>query len=374
MRRLRIAMLTRNFAIDGGGAERYAVALVEQLAERHEVHVFAQRIDHTHPSVRYHCLPSIPRPRWINQLLFAATSRWHTRKGFDIVHSHENGWAGNVQTVHVRPMRYNLLTATRGLRRVRRWLRVITSPRLLTYLWLERARFRPCPGRAIAIVSEPLRDDMRASYPESAPCLHVIPPGVEPIQSPQDKATARTQLGLPTEGLLLLFAANDYRRKGLDTVLEALTATPEVQLVVVGNPAQALIYRKLAHSLGLADRVHFLGRHQDMAPIYAATDVLVHPTREDTFGMVVLEAMAHGLPVIVSRAPYCGLAADLSETDALLLNDPYSAAELADALRVVLTDAALRAALNLAGRAVAARYDWTRIGERYEKLYQHTEG
>ena len=67
---MRIAVLSRNFSSTGGGAERYSIALVEQLASRHEVHVFAQTIAHQHPGVTYHQV-SLPmkRPRWINQAL-----------------------------------------------------------------------------------------------------------------------------------------------------------------------------------------------------------------------------------------------------------------------------------------------------------------
>ena len=70
--RLRIAVLNRVFETTGGGAERYAIALVEQLSQRHEVHVFAQQIKHDAPGVTYHrvAMP-LRKPRWINQLWYA---------------------------------------------------------------------------------------------------------------------------------------------------------------------------------------------------------------------------------------------------------------------------------------------------------------
>ena len=71
-RRLRIAVLNRVFSPTGGGAERYSIALVEQLAQRHEIHVFAQQIDHHWPGVSYHTVSSpLTRPRWINLLWYA---------------------------------------------------------------------------------------------------------------------------------------------------------------------------------------------------------------------------------------------------------------------------------------------------------------
>ncbi|MBK6650923.1 MAG: glycosyltransferase [Betaproteobacteria bacterium] len=94
----------------GGGAERYAIALVEHLSQRHEVHVFAQEIGHQSRGVTYHKVSTpLRRPRWINQLWYAFATWRATREGFDIVHSHENTWHGNVQTVHVLPVWHNFL-------------------------------------------------------------------------------------------------------------------------------------------------------------------------------------------------------------------------------------------------------------------------
>jgi UDP-glucose:(heptosyl)LPS alpha-1,3-glucosyltransferase len=78
---MRIAVLSRNFATTGGGAERYSIAIVEQLAARHEVHVFAQNIVHRFPGVTYHTIGfHIRRPRWINQLGFAIAT-WRATRG-----------------------------------------------------------------------------------------------------------------------------------------------------------------------------------------------------------------------------------------------------------------------------------------------------
>ena len=100
-RKLRIAVFNRTFSTTGGGAERYSVALVEQLAARHDIHVFAQEIDHQWPGVTYHRVSApLRKPRWINQLWFAFCTWWATRRGFDVVHSHENTWHVGVGIGH----------------------------------------------------------------------------------------------------------------------------------------------------------------------------------------------------------------------------------------------------------------------------------
>ncbi|NBX06334.1 MAG: hypothetical protein EBR18_09680, partial [Betaproteobacteria bacterium] len=97
LQQLRIAFLTKNFDTKGGGAERYAVALAERLKAHHEVHVFSQAVGTTLLGVYHHQIRwKVRRPRWINQLVFAFATWWLTRRGFDVVHSHENLWHGQV--------------------------------------------------------------------------------------------------------------------------------------------------------------------------------------------------------------------------------------------------------------------------------------
>ena len=370
---MRIAVISRVFSRSAGGAESYSVDITQQLAARHEIHVFAQETNQPVPGVTYHlvfCLGQ--KPRWVNQLLFAIATWWRTRKGFDVVHSHENTWHGQVQTVHVRPLRHNLLHGRRGLSRVLRWLKVAISPRLLTYVWLEAARFKRRPGRAIVATSKALMLECEQAYPASRKRLSVITPGTYLRQDTITRTMARRQLDLPSEVPLLLFVANDYKRKGLDALLQALAKLPaEVHLAVAGNPAPIAHYRQQAEKLGVATRVHFLGSLDDLVPAYRAADCLAHPTLEDSFAMVVLEAMAHGLPVVVSGPVHCGISRELQDGhEALLLHDPRDAQALARLLRSVLDQPELADRLRHHGLAFAQAHTWESATLQYEALYQ----
>ncbi len=374
-KRLRIAVLNRVFETTGGGAERYSIALVEQLAQRHEVHVFAQQIRHDFPGVTYHkvAMPCA-KPRWINQLWYAWATWRATRSGFDIVHSHENSWHGQVQTVHVLPVKYNLFHGRTGLKRVLRWVKVLSSPRLLAYLWLERMRFRSQPERRVVVTSASLQRTMAATYPHLAAATTVITPGVYMPEASSDaeKRAAREQMGLPVTGPCLLFVGNDYKKKGLDTLLQAMPSLPEdVILAVVGSAAHRAAYKTQAEAAGMGNRVFFLGALPDVMPAYRAADVLVHPTLEDTFAMVVLEAMAHGLPVVVSSAAYCGISAGLThQIDALILEDPRDAKRLAQTLSQLLADLTLRQQLGAQARLFAGQYRWQDIARQQEAVYR----
>lgn len=371
-RRLRIAVLNRHFGYRFGGAERYAAAVVEELAARHEVHVFAQEIEHQWSGVTYHRISRpLAKPRWLNQLWFAYQTWRQTREGFDVVHSHENTWHGNLQTVHVRPFRVGLFYQRHGIKRVMKWMALATSPRLLTYWWLEAARLRPAPDKHILTTSEQVQAEIVRAYPATAVCIHVIPPGVNLPSTPPDLANARQKLALPQEVPLALFVGNDYAKKGLGALLQALPRLPSLHLAVVGNGQQIDTFLLQAQQLHVADRVHFLGSLRNVALAYEAADLLVHPTNEDTYAMVVLEAMAYGLPVIVSSAPYCGIAANLSHRQqALILDDPQNAEALAELLMQLLANPQLQRQLRTAGHQFASKRSWQAVAQRHEDLLQ----
>lgn len=374
-KRLRIAVLNRIFSSTGGGAERYSIALVEQLAQRHEIHVFAQTINHQWPGVQYHAIAQpFQRPRWLNQLWFAYATWRQTRRGFDVVHSHELGWHGHVQTVHVVPVRYSLLHGRTGLARVLRWLKIVTSPRLLAYLALERARYAVEDGRVITLASSNQLASMAEAYPRAVPSCEVVSPGVVVVPGPsslESRQAARARLGLPLQGFCVLFVGNDFRKKGLPTLLNALAQLPvDAYLAVVGNAAQQGLVQAELQVSGQSARVHFLGALSAVDVAYQAADCLAHPTLEDTFAMVVLEALSHGLPVVVSGTPYCGIAADLADgQEALLLADPRDAQALAQALCRVLEDGPLGAHLREHGLAFARRHLWSALALQQEAIY-----
>jgi UDP-glucose:(heptosyl)LPS alpha-1,3-glucosyltransferase len=374
-KRLRIAVLNRIFKSTGGGAERYSIALVEELAARHELHVFAQHIEHQCPGVTYHRIgQSINRPRWINQLWFAFATWRQTRNGFDVVHSHEMTWHGNVQTVHVQPVRHGLFQGRRGIALGLRWLKVVTSPRLLAYLWLEKRRYAVQPGRQVVAASESLRDTLAQTFPGAKAMLRVLTPGVNAAPGPASdvqREAARTRLGLPLQGNCILFIGNDYRKKGLPALLQALRQLPHAtQLAVVGNPAHIPEFRAQAAALGVASQVHFLGALPDVTDAYVAATCLAHPTLEDTFAMVVLEAMAHGLPVVASSPQYCGIAGLLQDGEnALILDSPTDVTLLAQELASLLSDEALSRRIAAGGYRFAEGRLWSRVALEQEEIY-----
>lgn len=376
---MRIAVLSRQFVRHLGGAENYAVSLVEQMASQHQITVLCQSHGDVIPGVSYRVMPwRIQRPRWVNQWAFACWTWWQTRRGFDVVHSHENVFHGHVQTVHVKPVAHNLFSRASTTQRVLAGLKALTSPRLMSYLLLERLRFARNPHRLIVAASSSLADVLPQHFRLLPGQLHVLPPGVllPPVRTPMERQRLREQarrsLGLPLSPRLLLMVGHDYKKKGLGALIKAMQLLPDdYHLVVVGQNAQIPIWQPEVERAGLTGRVHFLGLLMQMQQAYEASDVMVHATLEDVFPMVTLEALAHKLPLIVSRAPYC-----LSSTllrhgeDALVLNDPTSGDDIADAVRQLEVHPSLVEHLGRAGRAFASQYAWNTLAQRQLELYR----
>jgi len=177
------------------------------------------------------------------------------------------------------------------------------------------------------------------------------------------RSQARGKLNLLESDFVLLLVGNDWKNKGLPCVLEAATrlAIPELKILVVGNDTTAP-YTPALHSAGLANRVQFLPLRRDVEFYYAAADVYVGPSLEDAFAMPPLEAMACGLPVIVSRQ--AGVSEVITDgSDGFILEDSRDADGLATLICNLYGDAALRDRLGNNASRTALQYTWDRNAE-----------
>jgi UDP-glucose:(heptosyl)LPS alpha-1,3-glucosyltransferase len=371
--RLALAFVVDRFGNRFGGAEAYGVELVRELARRHDVTIIARDYD---DACGLH-LPFVALrswrgwPSWIRVLIFAVRARRATRDKFDIVHSHMNGWCGDIEVIHVTPVRYNW--------RVRPlpWFKRLTSYvslRIQTYLALERLRTRPRLAHRTVAVSGLIAEQLRQAYGNDfiAP---VIPPGVTrpPMPTAAERERLRASMGFSPEDQVCLLVARNPMRKGLPTILAALQALPAVvKLLVVGSDVSTrdFIDRTPAYR-GLVERIVLVDATPEVDQYYSLANVYVHPTLNDSFGMAPLEAMSFGLPVILSPTPWCGFADYVRHgQDALVLSHPENSTELANYIMQLIEDLELRSTLLQQAQNLLDRHGWPQVAHEYEALYK----
>jgi D-inositol-3-phosphate glycosyltransferase len=211
-----------------------------------------------------------------------------------------------------------------------------------------------------------------------------IPPGVDTeLFYPRDRAASRAELGLPADRQIVLFVGRIDPIKGIDTLMAAISeiAEPggsEPLFVFVGGdldgrgkPVGALEeVAKQATERGIAHLCHFAGSQpQDVLPLYyAAADLVTVPSRYESFGLVAVEAMACGVPVVASRVGGLSFTVEDEATGLLVPHgEPHA---FANAIQRILADNAGRCAMGLAGREAAQRFAWSTVAQSVLHLYQ----
>ncbi|MCI0673815.1 MAG: glycosyltransferase family 4 protein [Myxococcaceae bacterium] len=234
---------------------------------------------------------------------------------------------------------------------------------LLNSRW-ERLAF----GRAqftVAVSSKVRQELLEAGIP--AQRVGLIPNGVD-LQEFHPGPGDRAALGFAGADPVALFVGGiRTAHKNLDTLLHALVRCRALRLAVVGR-VEGSPFPAMARRLGLEGRVAFLGFRRDVAALMRAADLFVCPSRYETFALVVLEAMASGLPVITTRT--VGAADLVSPANGVVLPDPNDASALAQVLARLAASAPLRIQMGLEARRVAESLGWARMASAYLALYE----
>ncbi|HXX19643.1 MAG TPA: glycosyltransferase family 4 protein [Candidatus Acidoferrum sp.] len=181
---------------------------------------------------------------------------------------------------------------------------------------------------------------------------------------------ARRTLGLGENDFAVLLIGNDWRKKGLLTLLEAATRMPElpIRLLVVSSESQDL-HQALHRGIFSAISARVLPLRRDVEFYYAAADVYAGPSLEDTFALPVAEAMACGLPVIASAA--AGVSEIITDgVDGLILSDPRDAAALEAMIRRLYENKDFRDRLGERAAETTRKYTWENNGRELVAIFQ----
>ncbi len=377
--RLRVAIVSPEVG-PGAGVPHYWHALARVMARRHEVHVFTAKIGPGPlDGVELHPVWAVLFGWFLSHASFYVVvrarfmfARLFRRPPFDLI----LGIGAltpfaDVATVHFVQARELDLQAN-GLFPRERSRRGFAGLDYELYSrtmgWLGRNFYRRSRNGVLAI-SQSVKQDLvlfEGALPES---IVVVPNGVDverfnPLNRDRYRDETRAGLGLDERHVMVLFVGNSWGRKGLCTAVAAIQGPDmtDVRLVIVGDGVADAFLQGLPQDV--IDRIVFAGKHvADVERFYAAADVFILPTLYEPFGLVILEALASGLPSIVSAL--AGASEWLVDgVDALLLRDPSDGDEARVALRRILDQPLLAAALSHGARLKAIELQWDAVAER----------
>jgi glycosyltransferase involved in cell wall biosynthesis len=259
-------------------------------------------------------------------------------------------------------------------------LRMLRNPLHLFTALRDRLRYRLRVHRVVVSLTGGERELLQHSYPRLRPRAVVIGNGVDIDRfrpsTAAERAEARAAVDPanppPEDAVVVLFVGHEFDRKGLPLVIDALTgAPPELRLVVVGGTDDMVAgARTLARQHGVEEKVHLVGQMVDPLPAFRAADLFILPSAYEANALVILEALACGLPVIATPVGY---------VPELIKNgsNGYLVERNARSVRQRLEEAchADRHQLAANARATALPHAWPVIADKYLALFDElTEG
>ena len=368
---MKIAVVIPKYGLVGG-AEGFAYEITEQLASREDpkIHVFANQWRSGKTPITFHKVPIISFPRFMRPISFAYFSNKLIRpKDYDLVHGHDRIFQMDLFTMHGIPHKTWVKEARR-------------KPLSLfdrSMAWVEEKGITGSHIPTILPVSTLVKDELLKLYdiPESK--IRVIHPGVSQGRfSSLDQESCRHEIrqrhGLSSSDVVVLFVGMNFEVKRLELVLKGIAhliakgnKNSNLKLVVIGKGREGW-YLNMARDLGIFNRVIFAGVTPKVEDYYLASDIFAMPSRFDTFGLAVLEAMMAGLPVIITQRVG---ARDLvnSGVQGFVLSEDPSPGDVAEKL-AVLMDKENRRRMGENARELALQHTWNRTVDQVEEIYQ----
>lgn len=369
---MRLCITTHSFA-KGSGQGRVNYEIVEEaIRQGHSLTLIGSDIAlelEQHPQVSWIPIAVAKWPtEFVKNIIFSARATRYLRRHqqeFDVIKI--NGAiaavAASVNAVHF--VHHSWLKSPAHTFRVRRDLYGL-------YQWLytainaywEKQAFRR--ARVVVAVSDAIAKELigLGVPPEH---VEVIVNGVD-LEEFSPGIADRAALGLPENVPIALFAGDiQTSRKNLDTVLAALAQAPNLHIAIAGR-TEGSPYPKMAEQLDIFERTHFLGYRRDISNLMKAVDFLVYPSRYEPWGLVLVEAMASGIPVITAAS--VGAAEVVTPESGVVIDDPNDTQALAQAMINLANDPQSRQAMGRAARTIAELLSWESMAKQYLHLFE----
>jgi glycosyltransferase involved in cell wall biosynthesis len=219
---------------------------------------------------------------------------------------------------------------------------------------------------AVACASEGIAASLREWLPEINSRISVIENGIDIEKFEQATPCSCASAGVSNGNCVLLYVASFQPRKDHKNLLRAIAQVPGADLLLVGDGDLRRPAERLAQQLGIADRVHFLGRRADVPELLKMADIYVHPPAFEGFGIAAAEAMAAGKPIVATNVP--GLAQVVG--DAGILVPPSDPAALATQISALMKSRERREKLSQLAMQRACIFSIDHTVSAYIKLYE----
>jgi UDP-glucose:(heptosyl)LPS alpha-1,3-glucosyltransferase len=347
-----------------GGVEGYALRLIQGLKEKGvEVAVLAEEYEPEEGvkfyPVKIRPFSFIPAPILFNRYC----QKIINREKFNLVHSLERTWPQDIyragEGCHAEFMKTLPLKDR-------------LNPKHFVTLYTERKAF--LSSAYIMANSERVKSEIITHYGVPRDRIAVIYTGVDIERFNPEKASllredTREKMGLDKEEIVILFIGSGFRRKGLAFLIKALARVNAFSLkLLIAGKGNFTPYLKLAKSLGIKEKIQFLGLVKDIDSLYASADFLVLPSLYEPFSNVCLEAMASGIPVLTTRAN--GVSEILGEElKDLIIENPFDTEEIARKV-TALTAKDARQSFSIKAREVVQKFSFSRHLDEVIKLYE----
>jgi glycosyltransferase involved in cell wall biosynthesis len=369
------------------GTERALSELLERLAQKYgcEVHLYSERVEDLQVSrfsgagngqggaIFWHRVPTVGGPQLLRFITWVVLNtmmrrshRIFQRISCDLVVSPGiNCLDADVVIVHALFHRLWKLARVAGVDNPQSVGFLRSKHRRAYYGLLTALEVRVYANRKVSLLAVSRRTANLLQRYFHRKDVAVVPNGVDteefslPARLAGRKA-ARRRRKLDDDDFILLMIGNDWRVKGLGSILEAMAALPDLplQLIVAGND-EGSHFRDEAKRLGVLARCRWEEPRYDVLDLYSAADVYVSPSHEDSFGLPVAEAMACGLPVITSA--FAGVSGQIHHgVDGFVVPDPNDARLLAHLLERLHRDTDFRQYIGEAAARSAHEWTWDR--------------
>lgn len=382
---MKIALNIEHLDTDRGGAERYVYLLAEEMTRRgHEVHIFSRDARISCPEgIILHIVPTIKWPRIISQISFIInSSREIKRIPFDIVHVFGKNIYMNVfQPLggsHRASFIQNLCSIDNPLKKFLVFFISLINLKKLLFFYVERIQMKNKDNLRMIAISNMVKNTFIKYYSFPDNNIDVIYNGVDlerfhPRNKDIYRKEVRSSIGIGDDKVVLIFIANNFRLKGLHCAIRTIAGLRKkvgggyFKLLVVGR-GKGKRYIRLAKRLGCIGDIVFIGPQKNIERYLVASDICFQPTFYDPASMVVLEALASGVPLVTTR--YSGMGEIITDgKEGFIVHSPRDVEELSKKI-IFLGERGNLNKFSRADRELAERFPLQRNYQEVMAVYK----